>query len=59
LDAKSVDCLLVLETKGILLSGTADQNLRFWDTKSGKLLNKLSVKFHPEEALTAIASCLK
>jgi WD40 repeat protein len=55
-DAKSVDCLLVLETKGILLSGTADQNLRFWDTKTGKLRNKVKVGFHPEEALTAIAT---
>lgn len=51
--------MLVLENKGILLSGTADQIIRFWDTKSGKLLNKLNVKFHPEEALTALASCTK
>jgi len=56
LDAKSVDCMLVLETEGILLTGTADQYIRFWDTKNGKLLNKVSAKFHPEEALTAIAS---
>lgn len=55
-EAKSVDCLLVLETKGILLSGTADQYLRFWDTKTGKLLNKVTVDHHPEDALTALAT---
>jgi len=35
----------------------ADQNIRFWDTRNGKLLNKVTVNFHPEEALTAIATC--
>jgi len=31
--------------------------LRFWDAKTGKLINKVSVQHHPEDALTALATC--
>ena len=55
-DAKSVDWLLVLDKFRTLISGTADQTLRFWETKTGKLRNKISVQHHPEDALTAIAT---
>ena len=55
-DAKSVDCLLVLDQHRTLISGTADQYLRFWDTKTGKLRNKVKVGHHPEDALTALAT---
>jgi WD40 repeat protein len=55
-DAKSVDCLLILVEKELLLSGTADQWLRFWDTKTGKLVNKVKVNHHSEDALTALAT---
>ncbi len=32
-DSKSVDCLLVLEERKLLLSGSADQKMRFWDVQ--------------------------
>lgn len=31
--SKSVDCLTIMEKQRILLSGTADQCIRFWDLK--------------------------
>ena len=55
-DAKSVDWLLVLEQHRALVSGTADQYLRFWDNKALRLRNKVKVNHHPEDALTAIAT---
>jgi WD40 repeat protein len=55
-DAKSVDCLLVLEKSRTLVSGSADQYLRFWDNKTLKLRNKVKVNHHPEDALTALAT---
>jgi WD40 repeat protein len=55
-DAKSVDCLLVFEEQSTLLSGSADQWVRFWNNKNGKLRNKFKVKHAPDDALTAMAT---
>ena len=51
-----MDCLLVFEQHRALISGTADQYLRFWDNKTGKLRNKVCVNHHPEDSLSAIAA---
>lgn len=32
-DSKSVDCLMILKERRLLVSGTADQYVRFWDLK--------------------------
>ena len=48
--------MLVLEQHRALVSGTADQYLRFWDNKALRLRNKVKVNHHPEDALTAIAT---
>ena len=39
---KSVDALIMLEEENLLLSGSADQLLRFWKPAQGKLLGKQS-----------------
>jgi WD40 repeat protein len=58
-DAKSVDTLALMATKRYLLSGTADQTIRFWDLNdlsSGKQpVFKMSVNHADGDALTIIA----
>ena len=40
-DSKSVDCLITLDLINILVSGTADQYLRFWNLAKGELIQKI------------------
>ncbi len=58
-DAKSVDTLAIMTKKRILLSGTADQMIRFWDLNdlsSGKQpIFKMKVNHADGDALTIIA----
>jgi len=61
-DSKSVDCLLIMKQKKLLVSGTADQYIRFWDlsdlTSDHQPLHKIHVGHSPEDALTAF-NCTK
>lgn len=56
MNSKSVDCLLVLDKRRILISGTADQHMRFWSTETGKKLNMVYANHQPDDALTSIAT---
>lgn len=57
-DAKSVDCLHIMQKKRILLSGCADQSIRFWDlidlSSSKPPLFTFQNIHDPGEALTAL-----
>ena len=58
-EAKSVDTLALMAKKRLLLSGTADQTIRFWDLNdlsSGKQpIFKMKVDHEKGDALTMIA----
>ncbi len=58
-ESKSVDCLHIMHRQRILLSGCADQSIRFWDLNdlsSGKQpLFKFTNMHEQKEALTALA----
>jgi len=58
-ESKSVDCLEIMKEQRILLSGCADQSIRFWDLvdlSSGKKPLFIFRGMHEEgEALTALA----
>jgi WD40 repeat protein len=58
-ESKSVDCLQIMKKQRILLSGSADQTIRFWDLNdltSGKPpLFKFCDTHETGEALTALA----
>lgn len=58
-ESKSVDCLVIMEKQRILLSGTADQCIRFWDLKditaNKPPLFKFSNFLEPGESLSAFA----
>ena len=54
-ESKSVDCLEIIQTRRVLMSGTADQKVRFWDLDDlpSKPLETLHVEHGLGEALTA------
>ena len=55
-ESKSVDQLLILEVREMLVSVTPDQYLRFWDLKDGKAPTMKFHCRHPiDDHLTAIA----
>ena len=49
LDGKSVESLVVIESKRILISGTADQWMRFWETTTGKLLYAINADHNKDD----------
>mmetsp|Transcript_98809 Transcript_98809/g.135890 ORF Transcript_98809/g.135890 Transcript_98809/m.135890 type:complete len:146 (+) Transcript_98809:1960-2397(+) len=56
-ESKSVDCLLILEKKNYLLSGSSDGWIRFWkidDLTNAKKPPKMHIDHDPEDALTAL-----
>jgi len=55
---KSIDCLMVMRKRGVLLSGTADQKIRFWCLKNMPQapLLVLYTDHGPGESLTALNS---
>jgi len=57
---KSVDILLILEHKRILVSGSADQTIRFWETEPTEIINPPLITVLPDfpedDSLTALAA---
>jgi len=55
IESKSVDCLEIIQNRRVLMSGTADQKVRFWDLDDlpSKPLEILNVEHGTGEALTA------
>ena len=53
---KSVDCLLMLESKLLLLSGTAEGKLRFWKPAPGHLIKTVDANIGVYDTLTAVAT---
>ena len=58
-ESKSVDCITIMKAQRILLSGTADQTIRFWDltdiTANKPPLFKFEKFLDKEESLSAFA----